>query len=385
MKNRFAIIGPAVLIVLVLTTFACVSKSTVPATPITPSATRAPASTVPAATAPSPVSFQGKTITIISSSVAGSSTDIIARVYSRHLPRFLPGTPNAVVRNMPGGAHTIAGNYIYRAKPDGLTLLTAAGTVQVNQILGLKAAQYDVLKMTFLVSYVSNIVYYAKSAVVPTRKDIVTAKGLVYGFSPGSLGMGFILVKEFMNIPTEKIALGYAGGGEARRGFLTGEINLTNESAAGYFESVVPLVKSGEVIPLFASGLIDEKGNLARDPVLRDIPTAQEVYEEIYGRSPSGMAWEAYKAMITAGVHNIHALYLPPGTPDSIVSAYRTAVERMVKDAEFRKPSDSLMGKDTIIQVGEVGQKALKQGMTMDPKVVTWLRDFLPRYGIAIE
>ncbi|MBI2858418.1 MAG: hypothetical protein HYX90_05000, partial [Chloroflexi bacterium] len=66
--------------------------------------------------------FAGKTIDLIVPSGAGGGLDLTARVYAKILPRYLPGNPAIVVKNMPGGGATIGGNYFYNAKPDGLTL-----------------------------------------------------------------------------------------------------------------------------------------------------------------------------------------------------------------------------------------------------------------------
>ena len=40
-----------------------------------------------------------------------------------HLPKQIPGKPEIIVQNMPGGGSLTAANYVYSvAKPDGLTL-----------------------------------------------------------------------------------------------------------------------------------------------------------------------------------------------------------------------------------------------------------------------
>jgi tripartite-type tricarboxylate transporter receptor subunit TctC len=42
---------------------------------------------------------------------------------ARHIGRYIPGNPAAVVENMEGAGGLIAANYLYkRAAPDGLTI-----------------------------------------------------------------------------------------------------------------------------------------------------------------------------------------------------------------------------------------------------------------------
>ena len=76
-----------------------------------------------ASVAPAANYYDGKTITVLVSSSPGGGTDTTARLVSRYLPKFIPGNPKTIVRNMPGGGGTVANNYFTRrAKPDGLTL-----------------------------------------------------------------------------------------------------------------------------------------------------------------------------------------------------------------------------------------------------------------------
>ena len=66
--------------------------------------------------------WQGKTVTFVVAENPGGGYDTWARLTGRHLNRFIPGQPNLIVENMPGGSHRIGMNHIYASKPDGLTL-----------------------------------------------------------------------------------------------------------------------------------------------------------------------------------------------------------------------------------------------------------------------
>ena len=61
--------------------------------------------------ASAPVSFEGKTLTILISSSPGGGTDTAGRLISQFLPKYLTGNPITVVQNMPGGGGTIANNH----------------------------------------------------------------------------------------------------------------------------------------------------------------------------------------------------------------------------------------------------------------------------------
>src|SRR3970040_2695191 len=67
--------------------------------------------------------YQGKTVTIISGTTAGSAYDTYARLIATHMSKHIPGNPNLIVQNMPGGGSIIAANYLYGvAKPNGFNL-----------------------------------------------------------------------------------------------------------------------------------------------------------------------------------------------------------------------------------------------------------------------
>src|SRR6185437_12650523 len=67
--------------------------------------------------------FAGKSMTMLCPSGAGAGYDFYARILAKHLPRFIPGNPQMVVRNMPGGGGVTMSNHLYNLAPkDGTTI-----------------------------------------------------------------------------------------------------------------------------------------------------------------------------------------------------------------------------------------------------------------------
>jgi tripartite-type tricarboxylate transporter receptor subunit TctC len=67
--------------------------------------------------------YQGKTITLIAGTSAGSQYDAHARLIAQHRGKHIPGNPGFIVQNMAGAGSLIAANHLYNvAKPDGLTI-----------------------------------------------------------------------------------------------------------------------------------------------------------------------------------------------------------------------------------------------------------------------
>src|SRR5262249_36485625 len=82
-----------------------------------------------AASAQDSVSFQGKTITMIVGFPSGGGTDAFGRLVATSLASRLPGSPNVVVRNVPGAEGITAMNYlVQQVVPDGMTIAMGSST-----------------------------------------------------------------------------------------------------------------------------------------------------------------------------------------------------------------------------------------------------------------
>src|SRR5215510_12458249 len=83
--------------------------------------------------------YRGKQMKIAVGASAGAASDLYARVVAQHLPKQIPGKPEIIVQNMPGGGSITAANYVYSvAKPDGLTLGAVTAPIYFAQLLGRK-------------------------------------------------------------------------------------------------------------------------------------------------------------------------------------------------------------------------------------------------------
>lgn len=393
MKVRGLFMLSIPLLVIVALVLACAPGPTAkPTSAPPPTSTQKPttSATTPAApkTTSSPagaVSLAGKTITLVVPNAPGGGTDILSRLVTRELDKFLPGNPSMIVRNMPGGGETIGGNYVYAAKGDGLTGLMASATTVGANLLNLGGVKYDMLKMPAILGTPKATVVYASPKIISKPEDLAKAKGVIFGSSAGGApALMFISLKEMANIPVEKMALAYGGASEVRRAFLAGEINLGYDSADAYSESVAPLVAKGEVIPVYQSGIFNEKGELVKDPTVPgDIMTAKEFMEKMTGKAPSGMGWDAFLALVVTRNYS-KIMFLPPGTPDNIVRAYWDGATRMLKDPGFIERASAVVGKGSPWGAGESYQAQFRTKFKIDQSIRDWLRDLAQKYGYAL-
>lgn len=395
MSAKLWVVSAAVVLVIALAAGCAGAATTTPAP--SPSPTAKPTSTSsPTATAPSPspapkttatapgASFAGKTITIVVPTAPGGGGDIFGRLMATNLPRVLPGNPTVVVRNIVGGGQTIGSNYVYTAKPDGLTLLAAGGTVNMGYLLGLSAVKYDLMKMPAIIGLGQGSVYFARSQAADAPEALLTGGGLVYGSSVGaSMAMLLISLKELTDFPT-KFVMGYGGAGDVRRAFLSGEVNFMSDTAQAYLQSVLPMAQKGEVIPIFQAGLLDDKGNLVKDTGLPAVMTGKELHEKLRGAAPTGLAWDAYRAVVAASRNYDKSLVLPPGAPDNIKRVYWDAADRLVKDKQFLDQAAASGGGTWT--AGESFDKQFKVNFGIDPGIGDWLKKTLTtKYGVVVE
>ncbi|MCH8917635.1 MAG: hypothetical protein E2O90_02395 [Alphaproteobacteria bacterium] len=94
--------------------------------------------------------YKGKVVTVIVSTGGGTYT-LVARTIARHMPRYLPGAPTMIVKNMPGAGHVRATNFMYnRAPQDGSYFASIGNSIPLHQVLGRKGVRYDALKFNWL-------------------------------------------------------------------------------------------------------------------------------------------------------------------------------------------------------------------------------------------
>ena len=131
------------------------------------------------------VDFKGKTIEIVVPAAPGGGTDVWARFWAPRIQKHLPGQPNIVILNQPGGGQITGGNaFVANAKPDGLMLFASSGTGHFAYLLGDKRVKYDLSKVrTVLASPVGGLVMVRSGQGAEGPQDVkkLADKQLKYG------------------------------------------------------------------------------------------------------------------------------------------------------------------------------------------------------------
>jgi len=327
------------------------------------------------------VDFAGKRIEWIIPFPEAGGTDVWARFFVEPLGRELQGRPTIIIRNVPGGGSITGANmFAQRAKPDGLMLLGTSASTQFPYLLDDPRVKYDYRDWTaLLASPTGGVVFVRPDVGIRNAGEIprMTGQTLKFG-SQGAISLDIIplLAFELLGMKVEPV-FGMSRG-QARLAFERGEAGIDFQTTSAYLKQVVPLVQEGKAVPLFSFGVLDESGNLQRDPSFPDMPHFGEVYETVHGRKPSGPAFEAYKSFLQAGFGAQKALFVPKETPKEIVDAYTQAIERLLNNAEFRKTVDEELGKYEQY-TGERTTNLVRQATTVAPEAKQWIKDWLTK------
>lgn len=336
--------------------------------------------TLPLSVSAQAVNFAGKTVEMVIPFGVGGGSDVWARFNAPFFSRYLPGNPNVVVKNVPGGGSTTGTNqFAASARPDGLTILGTSGSTQFPYLLGDPRVKYEYKDWEMILAAPTGGVAYISSKFgVKSVKDLPKLKGqkLIYA-SQGATSLDLVPMLGFRMLGLDvQHVFGMKSRGQGRLAFERGEATIDYQTSSAYLKSGVPLVKEGKAVPLFSWGVTDDNGNLIRDPAFPDLPHVAEAIEIVTGKKPSGQEWNAFKAFLVAGFPAQKLLVLPKGTPKPIVEAYREAVRKMVKDPEYLANVNKALGGYPQL-TDKAGEALYREGTTIDPAARQWVRDFL--------
>ena len=230
------------------------------------------------------------------------------------------------------------------------------------------------------------VVYTSPSTGVTSAEEIAKLEGqsLIYA-SQGATSLDLVPLLGFkqMGLQVQHV-FGFKGRGDGRLAFERGETNIDYQTSSAYIKNVQPMVEAGSAVPLFSWGVLDEEGNLIRDPAFPDIPNFAEAYEMLKGEAPSGPDYDAYFAFFTAGFPAQKMVFLPEGTPQDVIDAYTAAFEAMKADPEYIEGVQSVLGGYGQV-TGNAAKALFQKGTQIAPELRTQVVEMLAAdYGVKL-
>jgi len=316
--------------------------------------------------------YQGKTITLIVGSGAGTAYDMYARLLGSYIGKYIPGNPTVIAQNMPAAGGLVAANYVYGvAKPDGLTIASINPAHYFNQLQGNKEVKFDWTKFTWLASSdkSEHMLYMRSDAPYKTIQDVRKASEAPKCGATGTGTSGHYIPRMLEEALGTKftIVTGYAGGNEIDLATERNEVVCRSFTTAAYFarEPYHTWRKKNFVRILLQTGH-------KKDPRLPDTPLLSELMDEF---KTSDLGRRGVTVMLSSGELG-RPIVTTPGLP-----ADRT---KILRDAFMKSMSDPALLADAAksrLEITPVGgdelTKIAKDVIDQPPEVVERIKKIL--------
>jgi tripartite-type tricarboxylate transporter receptor subunit TctC len=267
--------------------------------------------------------YKGKQIEFVIGYTPGGGYDTYARIVAKHMTRFIPGNPNIVARNMPGGGSRVAANFVYRVAPkDGTILATADQSLSLQQAVGDKTIQFDTTKFNYIgnPSAENNVTAVWHTSGIKTIEDAMKQE-VPMGATGGSTSSQYPKAMNALLGTKFKIILGYPGGNDINLAMEKGEVaGRGSNSWASYKATRPDWLRDKKINMLVQIGL-------TKAPDLPDVPLLIDLAKNEADR--------AVLRMLSAPATIGRPIFTTPDVPAERVKALRDAFDQAMKDPAF--------------------------------------------------
>lgn len=300
--------------------------------------------------------YRGKSIRLLIPSTPGGDYDSRARLVARHMARFIPGNPNILPVNMPGGSGVIGANYLAATAPrDGTVIEILLQNMPVLQAISGPGAAFDVLEFGWLGNTTNspNLVSSWYETGVKTIADVQTRELLV-GAPNGTSGVLYPTALNSLIGTKFKVVTGYASGTEVNLAMERGEVGGRGSNSWASWKVTRPdWVEQGKLFHLVQVGL-------KRDPELPNTPLMQEL-----ANTPEDAEVLEF---LSADVGISRSLVTTPGVPKERLAALQAAFMSMVQDPAFLGEAKKL--NIDIVATDGMASRGVAAGIIKAPKAI---------------
>ena len=316
--------------------------------------------------------YQGKTVTIISGTTAGSTYDTYARLIAQHLGKHVPGSPSFIVQNMPAGGSIVAANFLYGvAKSDGLTIASINPALYFNQLAGRKEVLFDWARFNWLGSpdWSDHVLYMRTDTPYKTIHDVRTASTPPKCTATATGTTGHYLPKLLEETIGTKfnIILGYPGGPEMDLAVERNEAQCRAFTITAWY--------SGEPYQTWRNNrfahLLIQTGR-KRDKRLLDLPTLYELMDQYKTAENDRRLADVVLASNIFG----RPYVTPPGIPSDRFQALREAFVKTMNDRDFLAEAKK-RNLEIKAKAGEELEKLAKEIVVQPPQVIQRMKMLL--------
>jgi tripartite-type tricarboxylate transporter receptor subunit TctC len=304
--------------------------------------------------------FAGKTLRFIVASTPGGGYDIRARTVAKYIGRYLPGTPNLVTENMPGGGSVIAMNYLNGVAPkDGTVILMFMRSLFSVIFDKPDAAKFDFDKLAWVGNMSADngviVSWHTTSHKIADdlfKNEIVVAMPAGTIIQPGAIN--FVLGTKM------KIITGYAGAPEMQTALERGEVmGLGEVSWSNLSLTHQDWIQEKKINILFQIGL-------KKSPELPNVPLPQDYAKTAEDRQ--------ILDIVATQRQFAYPIALPPGVPKDRELAWQKAFMSLGQDNEFMSEMKKLGLEFEPTPGDELAEQLNRMTKSASPQVMERLR-----------
>jgi tripartite-type tricarboxylate transporter receptor subunit TctC len=307
--------------------------------------------------------YANKQISLIVGYNPGGTYDVYSRFAATWLPRYIPGNPKIIVRNMPGAGGAKAANFLYhQASKDGLTIGMISQASALQQVIQDPAVDYDVRKFTWLgrITPIVEVTAVWHTVPVKTIQDAMKRETVLAATAAGATSQIMPTVMNQIVGTKFKTTKGYPGTSGGMLAMERGEV----EGSHATVENLV-LGKPDWLRDKKISVLVQYAQD--RSPAFPDVPTMTEFGTTDQDRQVLSLFGS------TAEIGR--SLVAPPGVPADKLEVLRKAFSSMINDPAFKEELDkrnmefgALSGEELqkrVTQTVEVPEEVAKRAIAL--------------------
>lgn len=284
--------------------------------------------------------YQNRTLSWITFTDAGATTDAMLRMFLKYLPKYIPGNPRmGSITYMRGGGGTIAGNYLVERAPRDGSVVGQLNFMQQRQFEKHRAVRFDVRKINWIVNFLpqnDRIMRTRAGAGFDSIEQLLKAERVNMGtFEVGhSHYVQLRLGQYFLGAPFHIIP-----------GYTTDEMDLAIDRAEidGRVEAGRTFLAKFEKQYRAGKQKVHWSSEPSRFELMPEVPTLFEVIDKYAPRRPTELEMSVLKLIPTL---TRYARYfgMPPGVPRERVLAIREGFYKTMHDPQFQQEFEKVTG-----------------------------------------
>jgi tripartite-type tricarboxylate transporter receptor subunit TctC len=324
-------------------------------------------------------SFKGTTVTMIIGYRPGGGTDAVGRLLGKYLAQELPGKPQIIYRNMPGGGGITSMNYFAKqAKPDGSTITAGSSTQPDPLRFRRKSAKYDPRDFKYIGGVARGSTVMMINPAAQARLLDKSKKPVIMGAVDGTRSSMQVALwgGEYLGWNL-KWVIGYPGTSEIALALQRGEVDM---SATANLFLIKELIGAKKAVPLVQSGTLAGGKLVARS----EFPKVPIFTKLVRSKITDKVAQQAFSYW--EGINALDKwVALPPRTPDNIVKTYRAAFVKAVKIKEFLDRGRKMISQDFEAILPKDQTTMIMKVASTPPKALAYINTLKKKNNLPVD